>query len=85
MMGSNAYDPDRHKWGRSAITDEIRDKIIIMIEASVSLGKVDLLAEDLLEIMADARNLPDGFIAANQHLGLLIKDYRPDEEATEEG
>ncbi len=73
-MGMASYTTGRHKFARGPITDEIKVKLLQMIKASS--GKEELLAEDIIETIAVARNDPEGFRAANRLLEQLQVAYR---------
>ena len=64
--------PSRHKYARGAVTEEIKPKLVAMIERSN--GKIELLAEDLIELMAIA-NSDNGFRAVNKTLDELFEAY----------
>lgn len=68
-----SYTTGRHKFARGPVTDEIKVKLLQMIKASS--GKEELLAEDIIEAIAVARNDPEGFRAANRLLEQLQAAY----------
>ncbi|PHM51276.1 hypothetical protein [Xenorhabdus sp. KK7.4] len=64
---------NRYQFSRGPITQEIKTKLIKMIENSS--GKHEILAEDIIEIVSVARNDPDGFRAVNKLLDRLKEEY----------
>lgn len=63
-----SYTTGRHRYARAAVTDEVKRKLIDRLHQEQDL---DLLAEDIIEVIAVARNDPDGFRAANRELDRL--------------
>ncbi|WP_026960514.1 hypothetical protein [Aliagarivorans taiwanensis] len=68
------YTSGRHKFARGPVTDELGKKLVAMIKGSS--GKEELLAEDVIELIAVARNDNDGFRAANRAADELSKAYK---------
>lgn len=68
------YTSERHRFARGPITDNIRVRLVNMIKRSK--GKEELLAEDIIEAMAVARNDNDGFKAAERLIKTLESDYQ---------
>ncbi|MDY6929540.1 MAG: hypothetical protein SWN10_20860 [Pseudomonadota bacterium] len=67
------YTSGRHKFARGPVTDQVKRKLVTMIKAAE--GKEDLLAEDIIEAIAVARNDRDGFRAVDRLLADLAKEY----------
>lgn len=67
------YTSGRHKFSRGPVTDQIKGKLVAMIKAAE--GKEDLLAEDIIEAIAVARNDKDGFRAVGRLLAELANEY----------
>jgi hypothetical protein len=65
--------PSRHKYARGSVTEETKQKLVAMIERRN--GKIELLAEDLIELMAVARRNKNGFRAVNKALDELFEAY----------
>lgn len=53
----------RHRFARGPVTEEVKQKLIAWIRAAQS-DNVELLAEDIIEVIAAARNEQGGFRAA---------------------
>ncbi|MDH4602477.1 hypothetical protein [Pseudomonas syringae] len=60
----------RHRYARGPVTDRLKQKLLLRLQQG--LGDSDLLAEDIIELIAVARNDQDGFRAATQELDRLI-------------
>lgn len=58
----------RHRYARASVTEELKGKLIDRLQQEQNL---ELLADDLIEVIAVARNDPDGFRAANRELDRL--------------
>lgn len=58
----------RHRYARASVTDEVKKKLMARLQNDQDL---ELLADDLIEVMAVVRNDPDGFRAANRELDRL--------------
>ena len=67
------YTSGRHTFARGPVTDQVKGKLVTMIKAAE--GKEDLLAEDIIEAIAVARNDRDGFRAVDRLLADLAKEY----------
>ncbi len=52
----------RHRYARASVTDEVKMKLMTRLQNDQDL---ELLADDIIEVMAVARNDPDGFRAAS--------------------
>ncbi|WP_340621920.1 hypothetical protein [Xenorhabdus siamensis] len=64
---------NRYQFARGPITQEVKEKLIGMINNSSE--KHELLAEDIIEIISVARYDPDGFRAVNKSLDSLKGAY----------
>lgn len=69
-----SYTTGRHKYARGPVTEEIKAKLLEMLAGCE--GKEELMAEDIIEMVAVARNDPEGFRAANRMLDKLMTEYR---------
>ncbi len=67
--------PTFHQYAHGAVTAEIKQKLITMIEQRSSDGYIELLAEDIIELMAVARRDKNGFRAVNKALDELLEAY----------
>lgn len=67
------YTSGRHTFARGPVSEQVKVKLVGMIKASG--GKEDLLAEDIIEVIAVARNDRDGFRAVDRLLADLAKEY----------
>jgi hypothetical protein len=67
---------ERYKFARGSVTDEIKEKLITMIKASVGSNKENLLSEDIIELIAVARSEKEGFRAVNKLLDTFIEEYK---------
>ena len=63
----------RYKHHGGPVTDEMKDLLKQMIAKSGD--KQDMLVNDILEVMGEARMSKEGFRAANDRLKELAKDY----------
>jgi len=60
----------RHRYARGPVTDQLKQKLLSRLKQDQ--GDADLLAEDIIELIAVARNDQDGFSAASRELDRLI-------------
>ncbi|NNB34056.1 hypothetical protein [Pseudomonas fragi] len=60
----------RHRYARGPVTDQLKQKLLSRLKQDQ--GGADLLAEDIIELIAVARNDKDGFSAASRELDRLI-------------
>lgn len=60
----------RHLCARGPVTDQLKQKVLALIERDQ--GDADLLAEDIIELIAVARTDKDGFSSASRALDRLI-------------
>lgn len=60
----------RHRYARGPVTDQLKQKLLLRFQQDQ--GNADLLAEDILELIAVARNDQDGFRAATRELDRLL-------------
>ena len=60
----------RHQYARGPITEKLKQKLLLRLKQNQ--GDTDLLAEDIIELIAVARNDQDGFSAANLELDRLL-------------
>lgn len=60
----------RHRYARGPVTDQFKQKLLLRLQQDQ--GNADLLAEDILELIAVARNDKDGFRAASWELDRLL-------------
>lgn len=67
------YITQRHKYARGQVTEDVKAKLLHMIKCS--RGREELLAEDIIEAIAEARNSSDGFRAVSDLLCRLGSDY----------
>ena len=58
----------RHRYARGPVTEDMKKKLIVRLQNDEDL---ELLADDIIEGIAVARNDPDGFRAANRELDRL--------------
>ena len=61
----------RHRNARGPVTDQLKQKLLSRLKQFQ--GDADLLAEDIIELIAVARNDQDGFSAASRELDRLIR------------
>ncbi|MFL1449394.1 hypothetical protein ACI77O_13435 [Pseudomonas tritici] len=67
----------RHRYTRGPVTDQLKQKLLSRIKQDN--GDADLLAEDIIELIAVARNDQDGFSAASLELDRLLSFETPAE------
>lgn len=60
----------RHRYARGHATEQLKQKLLLRLKQDQ--GGADLLAEDIIELIAVARNDQEGFIAASLELDRLI-------------
>lgn len=60
----------RHRYARGPVTGELKQKLLSRLKQYQ--GDADLLAEDIIELIAVARDDQDGFRAASRELDRLI-------------
>ncbi|MGP9797008.1 hypothetical protein ACT3UJ_06585 [Halomonas sp. 86] len=58
----------RHRYARGPVAEDVKKKLIARLQNDQDF---DQLAEDIIEVIAVARNDPDGFRAANRELDRL--------------
>ncbi|MCF5382039.1 hypothetical protein GIW05_00695 [Pseudomonas syringae] len=61
---------ERHRYARGPVTDQLKQKLLCRLKQGQ--GDTDLLAEDIIELIAVARNGQDGFSSASRELDRLI-------------
>ena len=61
----------RHRNARGPVTDQLKQKLLSRLKQFQ--GDADLLAEDIIELIAVARNDQDGFSAVSRELDRLIR------------
>lgn len=66
-----SYTNGRHRYARAAVTDELKRKLIDRLHGLHQEQDLELLADDIIEVIAVARNDPEGFRAANRELDRL--------------
>ncbi len=69
----NYYSASRYKYARCPGSDRINKMLIKMIQASV--GKEELLANDIIELMALMRFGTNGFQDAERLTEMFLNDY----------
>lgn len=65
----------RYRYARGPVTDQLKQKLLLRLNQNQ--GDADLLAEDIIELMAVARNDKDGFRAASRELDRLLSFDTP--------
>ncbi|WP_267400692.1 hypothetical protein [Pseudomonas sp. GM_Psu_2] len=60
----------RHRYAHGPVTEQLKQKLLLRLQQDQ--GNADLLAEDILELIAVARNDKDGFRAASRELDRLL-------------
>lgn len=60
----------RHRYARGPATDQLKQKLLLRLKQDQ--GNADLLAEDIIELIAVARNDQNGFSAASFELERLL-------------
>ncbi|ELQ8317602.1 TPA: hypothetical protein L6A34_31485 [Pseudomonas aeruginosa] len=60
----------RHRYARGPATDLLKQKLLLRLKQDQ--GDANLLAEDIIELIAVARNDQDGFSAATLELDRLL-------------
>lgn len=60
----------RHRFARGPVTDQLKQKLLLRLKQDQ--GDADLLANDIIELIAVARNDQDGFTAVSRELDRLI-------------
>ena len=63
-----SYTTGRHRYARASVTEEVKVKLMTRLQNDQDL---ELLADDIIEVMAVARNDPDGLRAASRELDRL--------------
>ena len=58
----------RHRYARGPVTEDMKKKLIVRLQNDEDL---ELLADDIIEVIAVTRNDPDGFRAGNRELDRL--------------
>lgn len=65
----------RHRHARGPVTEQLKQKLLLRLKQDQ--GDADLLAEDIIELIAVARNDQDGFSAASRELDRLLGSDNP--------
>lgn len=60
----------RHQYARGPVTDQLKQKLLLRLKQDQ--GDANLLADDIIELIAVARNDQDGFRAASLELDRLL-------------
>lgn len=71
-----------HQLARGPATEQLKQKLLSRIEQDE--GGADLLAEDIIELIAVARNDTDGFKAAARELERMMRTTTSQENCQEE-
>ena len=70
-----SYTSGRHRYARGPVSEAVKQKLMTRLQNDQNL---ELLAEDIIEVIAVARNDPDGFRAASRELDRLAS-FEPDQ------